>query len=165
MKPIGDIDYVLSLKVERNRGNRELKLSHETYAKKVLGRFGMTHCQPTTCPVAPITTLKVHKGTAVEFPYSQAVGSIKYLTMGTHPDLAYGVGLVLRFVSNPGEVHDKAVKRILCYLCATTDIRLVFGGSSKQLLVGYTDVDYGGCSSTRRSTSGYVFLYGMAALG
>jgi hypothetical protein len=44
MKPIGDIDYVLGLKVERNRGIKELRLSQETYAKKVLDRFGMADC-------------------------------------------------------------------------------------------------------------------------
>jgi hypothetical protein len=88
-----------------------------------------------------------------------------YLAMGTRPDLAYGVGLVSRFASNPGEVHVKAVKRILRYLRTTTSIGLVFGGSGKQVLVGYADADYAGCASSRRSTSGYVFLYGRAALG
>lgn len=131
MKPIGDIDYVLGLKVERNRRIRELRLSQETYAKKVLDRFGMADSRPINCPVAPNTTLEVHEGTPAEFPYSQAVGSIMYLAMGTRPDVAYGVGLVSRFASNPGEVHVKAVKRILRYLRATTSIGLVFGGSRK----------------------------------
>lgn len=31
MKPIGDIDYVLGLKVERERGHKKLKLDYETY--------------------------------------------------------------------------------------------------------------------------------------
>lgn len=35
MKPIGDINYVLGLKVKKNRERKELKLSQETYAKKV----------------------------------------------------------------------------------------------------------------------------------
>lgn len=83
MKPKGDIDYVLGLKVESNRKRREIKFSQETYAKKVLERFRMTNCQPTTCPVAPSTTLETHKGTTLDFPYSQAVGSIMYLAMGT----------------------------------------------------------------------------------
>lgn len=165
MKPIGDIDYVLGLKVERNRGCRELKLSQDAYAKKVLERFGMTNCQPTSCLVAPSTTLEVHKGIVVDFLYFQAVGSIMFLVMGTGPDLVYGVGLVSRFVSNPREFHVKAVKRILCYLCAMTDIDLIFGDSSNQLMVRYADADYVGCSSIRRSTSGYVSLYGRAALG
>jgi hypothetical protein len=58
MKPIGDIDYVLGLKVERNRSCRELKLSQETYARKVLERFGMIDCQPTTYPVPPVQLLR-----------------------------------------------------------------------------------------------------------
>jgi hypothetical protein len=83
MKPIRDIDYILGLKVERNKSCRELKLSQGTYAKKVLERFGMIDCRPTSCLVAPNTTLEVHKGIAIDFPYFQALGSIMYLVMGT----------------------------------------------------------------------------------
>jgi hypothetical protein len=101
----------------------------------------------------------------MDFPYPQAVGSTMYLAMATRLDLAYSVGLVLRFASNLGEVYVKAVKRILCYLCATTGIGLTFGGSNDQRMVGYADANYTGCSLTRRSTCGCVFLYGRATLG
>jgi hypothetical protein len=141
-KPRGDIDYVLGLKVERIKSCRELKLSQEMYARKVLERFTMTDCQPTTCPVAPNTTLEVHKRMTIDFPYSQAVGLIMYLAMGTRLDLAYGVGLVLQFASNPADVHVKAIKRIPRYLCASFNIELTFGESHNQLLVGHADADY-----------------------
>lgn len=116
-------------------------------------------------PIAPNTTLEVHKGTMVDFLYSQAVGSIMYLAMDTRPDLAYDFGVVLQFASNLEEVHVKALKRILCYLHVTTNIGLTFGKSSNQLECGYADTDYAGCSLTRRSTSSYVFLYWRVALG
>lgn len=144
---------------------QRFKPSQETYAKKVLERFGMTNCQPTTCPITPNTTLQAHKGTIVDFLYSQVVGSIMYLAMDTRPDLAYSVGLVSQFASNPRGVHVKAVKRILCYLCATTNIGLTFGESNGQRVVGYVDADYAGCSLRRCLTSRYMFLYGRARLG
>ena len=50
------------------------------------------------------------------------------------------------------------------YLRATTDIGLVFCGSDKGHLVGFADADFAGCTTTKRSTSGYVFLYGRATL-
>jgi hypothetical protein len=106
------------------------------YARRVLERLCITDCQPTTCPVAPSATLEAHVGPAVEFPSSQAVGSVMYLVMDTRPDLAYSVGLVSRFASNLGEVHVKVVKRILCYLRATIDIELTFGGSNNKHLDG-----------------------------
>jgi hypothetical protein len=44
MKLIKNIDYVLRLKVERDRGRKKLELSQETYARRVLEQFGMTDC-------------------------------------------------------------------------------------------------------------------------
>lgn len=67
MQPIRDIDYVLELKVERDREHKNLKLSQETYAKRVLERFGMTDYCPTACLVASNATLKVHEGPAAKF--------------------------------------------------------------------------------------------------
>lgn len=130
MKLIRDIDYVVGLKVERDNGYKKLKLTHETYAKRVLERFGMTDCRPTACPIVSRATLEAHEGPTAEYPYSQAIGSIMYLAMGTRPDLVFSVRLVSQFASNPGEVQVKAMKKILCYLRATTDIGLTFGKSN-----------------------------------
>lgn len=41
----------------------------------------------------------------VECPYANAVGSIMYAMVSTRPDLAFGVGLVSRFMSNPSKEH------------------------------------------------------------
>lgn len=130
MKPIGDIDLDLRLKVEKDREHKKLKLSQELYTKIVLKQFGMTNCRPTACLVAPSANLKAHKGSIADFPYSQAVGSVMYLAMDIRSDIAFSVGMVSRYASNPEEVHVKAVKRILCYLRVTTAIGLTFGGST-----------------------------------
>lgn len=44
MKLNEDKDYVLGLKVERDRKHKKLKLSEEMYAKRILEQFGMTDC-------------------------------------------------------------------------------------------------------------------------
>lgn len=98
-----------------------------------------------------------------DFSYSQDVGLVMYLAIGTQLDIVFSFKLASRFVSNLREVQVKVVKRILSYLCATTDIRLTFGKSNNQRLVGYADADYAGCTLSRRSTFVYIFLYGMAA--
>jgi hypothetical protein len=164
MKPIRDIDYVLGLEVKRYTEHKILKISQETYAKKVLERFGMIDCCPFTCPVTPSAILEAHEGPAVDFPCSRVVGLIMNLAMDTQPDLAFNVGLVSCFGSNPKEVHVKAIKRILPCLWVMTDIDLTFGGSGNQKQVGYMDVDYVGCTLTRQSTFKYVFLYRRATL-
>lgn len=165
MKPIKDIDYVVGVKVERNRVHKKLKLSQEMYTNKILEEFRMTNYCPIASLVALRANLEVHEGLVVNFQYFQAVKLMMYLAIGTDLNLAFNVGLVSRFVSNLCEAHVKAVKRILCYIRATTNIGLTFGGSSNQQLVDYVNIDYASYTSTRQSTSGYVFLYGWAKLG
>ncbi|GKF51394.1 ribonuclease H-like domain-containing protein [Tanacetum coccineum] len=60
---------------------------------------------------------------------------------------------------DPREPHLNAMKRVLCYLCGTTDLGLQLFQSTTSQLIAYFDVDWAGCPATRRSTSGYyVFL-------
>ncbi|GJX84109.1 putative RNA-directed DNA polymerase [Tanacetum coccineum] len=49
-------------------------------------------------------------------PYASAVGSLMYAMVCTRPDLANKVGVVSRFLSNPGKKHWEAVKWIFRYL-------------------------------------------------
>jgi hypothetical protein len=86
-----------------------------------------------------------------------------YAMLGTRPDLAFAVSVVSRFASNPTDRHWTAVKRILKYLAGTISMGLVFRGSLTSLN-GYTDSDWAGDHDTRRSTSGYVFNVGSAAI-
>ena len=158
MKPIGDVSFVLGVRIERDRDAKSMTLSQSTYAKTVLERFGMMDCRPVHTPAAAGTTLDVNEVGAVEYPYSQAVGSLMYLAMATRPDLAQAVGMTSRFASNPSAEHVKAVKHILRYLRGTVDLGIRFGGSRDTSLTGYVDADFAGCSASRRSTTGIIFL-------
>ena len=53
-----------------------------------------------------------------------------------------------------------ALKRILRYIRGTLDYGLHMYRSAVSDLVSYTDVDWGGCPNTRRSTSGYCVFFG-----
>jgi hypothetical protein len=108
--------------------------------------------------------LEPNEGPAAQYEYQQVIGSLMYLAMATRPDLAFGVGIVSRFASNPGEHHIKAVKRLMRYLWGTLDVGLRFGGSAEEALAGYADADFAGCISTRRSTSRFVFKLNGGAI-
>ncbi|GKG41046.1 ribonuclease H-like domain-containing protein, partial [Tanacetum coccineum] len=60
----------------------------------------------------------------------------------------------------PREPYFAALKRILCYVQGTLDFGFHLYASATTSLVGYTDADWAGCPSTRRSTSGYCRLLG-----
>jgi hypothetical protein len=164
MKLMGDVNHVLGMKVERDRKRRTLVVSQSMYARKVLERFSMAECRPIATPAAAGCVLEPNEGPAMQYEYQQAVGSLMYLAVATRPDLAYGVGIVSRFAGNPNHHHVQAVKRLMRYLRGTLDIGLRFGGSGDNVLAGYADADFGGCTTTRRSTSGFVFTLNGGAI-
>ena len=60
-----------------------------------------------------------------------------------------------------------AVKRILRYIKGTLDVGILFPNKSKSKEVhvqGYTDSDWCGDKDDRKSTAGYVFMYGDAPI-
>ena len=92
-------------------------------------------------------------------PYSSTVGSLMYAMMCTRLDIAHAVGVVRRYMNNPGKEHWQAVKWILRYLRGATTKALCFGGSNT-VIQGYVDSDMVGDKDSKRSTTGYVFIVG-----
>ena len=92
-------------------------------------------------------------------PYSSEVGNLMYGMVCTRPDISHAVGVVSRYMNNPGKEHWKAVQWILRYLRGTTSHALCFV-CSNTVLQGYVDADMAGDKDSRRSTTGYVFTVG-----
>ena len=96
-------------------------------------------------------------------PYASTVGSLKYAMVCTRPYIVHVVGVVSRYMSHLGIEHWNAVKWILKYLRGTSSKCLHFGGSTTNLQ-GYVDSNLVEDIDTRRSTTGYVFTIGGAAM-
>jgi hypothetical protein len=61
-------------------------------------------------------------------PYSSPVGSLMYAMVCTRLDIANAVGVVSRYMNNPGKEHWEAVKWILRYLRGIATHALCFVG-------------------------------------
>jgi ATP-binding cassette subfamily B (MDR/TAP) protein 1 len=96
-------------------------------------------------------------------PYASAVGSLMYAMICTRPDIAQAVGVVSRFMADPGKEHWNAVKRILRYIKGTSGVAICFGGSELTVR-GYVDSDFAGDHDKRKSTTGYVFTLAGGAV-
>nr|GEW17402.1 ribonuclease H-like domain-containing protein [Tanacetum cinerariifolium] len=100
------------------------------------------------------------EGVPVQDPtlYRSLASGLQYLTF-TIPDISYAVQQICLYMHDPREPHLVALKRILRYIRGTLDFGFHLYSSTTISLVEYTDADWAGCPSTRRSTSGYcVFL-------
>ena len=83
-----------------------------------------------------------------------------YSMVGTHPDLAYAVGVISRFMSRPVKEHWQAVKWVLGYITGSVDNKLSFKWKVDFLVRGYCDSDYGGDLDHAKSTTRMVFTAG-----
>jgi hypothetical protein len=91
--------------------------------------------------------------------YASAVGSLMYAMVCTRPDVAHAVGVVCRFLSNPGKVHWNAAKWILRYLKGIINHYICFGDKNNSVLEAYTDTDWTGDIDSRKSTFGYLICF------
>ncbi|GJT31282.1 ribonuclease H-like domain-containing protein [Tanacetum coccineum] len=157
MTDLGPLNYFLGISVTRDSSG--LFLSQKKYAIEILEKAHMVSCNPSRTPVDTESKLGVD-GDPVSDPtlYRSLAGSLQYLTF-TRPDISYAVQQVYLYMHDPREPHLSALKRILRYVQGTLNYGLQLFSSSTTDLVAYSDADWAGCPTTRRSTSGYyVFL-------
>lgn len=167
MSDLGPCTHYLGISVRRDRANRCLYLSQRAYVEKFLKDLGTWDVKTAVTPLdsgkLPEAPQGYQAADTLKSRYQRAVGLLMYAMLGTRPDISYAVSVVSRFSANPTTDHWLAVQRILRYLRGTLDLELAFSGDLRPL-VGYSDADWAGDISTRRSTSGYVFGIGTGPI-
>ncbi|XP_068647065.1 secreted RxLR effector protein 161-like [Aristolochia californica] len=96
--------------------------------------------------------------------YASVVGSLMYAQVYIRPDIAFIVGILGRYLSNPGMQHWKTTIRMMCYLRRTKDYMLTYQRSDSLEIIEFFDSDFAGCQDSRCSTSGYIFMLGEGAI-
>ena len=159
MKDLGNLSYFLGLEISST--TEGYYLSQAKYASELLTRAGLTDNKTCTTPLEPNSKLTPMDGIPLDDPtlYRQLVGSLVYLTV-TRPDIAYAVHIVSQFLSTPRSPHYAAVLRILRYIKGTLFHGLHFSAHSSLELRAYSDADWAGDPTDRRSTTGYCFFLG-----
>ena len=168
--PASDAILILGIRITRNRNADPpfLILDQEKFAKTIASRISGPAKRATT-PMSSQEKLTRSDGQAGRksiATYQSIIGSLMYLMLGTRPDLAYAVGKLSRFSSNPSEEHIHALVRTVNYLSSTADLCLKFVRRDYGNAIdptGFTDSDWAADHSDSRSTAGYIFLLGTAA--
>ena len=97
-------------------------------------------------------------------PYAPTIGSLMYAMVATRLDIANAVGVVSRFMHNPGRSHWNVVKHVVTYLAGTKDHGILFCPNKNSGVVSYTDSNFAGYVDIRKSTTGYCFKFGNGAI-
>ena len=166
LKDLGLARQILGMQILHDRKAKKLWLSQEKYIKRVLERFNMKHARLVSTPLGAhfklrkksCSSSKKEKKDIASTIYFLAVGSLIYAMVCTRPYIAHVVGVVSRFMVNPGKDNWEVVKWIFRYLRGSSKLCLTFGGF-KPVLKGYIDVDWVGDLDGRKSTLRYLFTF------
>ncbi|RVX19364.1 Retrovirus-related Pol polyprotein from transposon TNT 1-94 [Vitis vinifera] len=147
MKDLGDASFVLGIQIYRDRSRGDTLVAKGD-------KFSLHQCLKN----------ELEKKDMERFPYASTIGSLMYTQVCMCPDIAYIVGMLGRYLSNPGMDHWKKAKRVMQYLQRTKDYMLTYHRSSHLEIVGYSNFDFAGCLDSRRSNLGYIFMLAGGAV-
>ena len=186
IKDLGNCDWILNMRVSRNRSTKRIMLCQEAYVKRIIQQYRMDTAKPATNP-EKYSDLNFPLDGTTSIPlsldqkeyYQSIVGALLYAANTTRVDIAHVVGQLSRFVAAPQEHQLDAAKHVLRYLASTTNYGMVFNGTrtnNQQQLVtvhsnssspvslaqpisAFTDASWGNDLADRRSTTGTVIKY------
>ena len=162
MKDLGELHWLLNLKIKQDRTSKLISFSQEAYIDKMLKQLNLEDSKTHITPVDPNILLTKdqcystdkEKATMSKIPYREARGSLMWAVVATQPDVAFVVSLLSQFLENLEEVHWKAVKRVMRYLKGMKNYKLSLGNNHDGL-IGYADADWAS-QDHRHSISAYI---------
>jgi transposase InsO family protein len=186
-KDLGAAEFILGMRVRRDRSIRRLRLDQEGHVATMLKSLGMEETSRRDTPEQHgMKMSKDHGPDADEVPevsyarkkeYESVVGKLHYIAQSTRPDICHAVNQLSRFLVNPGPVHMQAAFHVVRYLRGTPHLPIEFGPDDGSInieeatgaplscvsITAYTDSDWGGDIEDRKSTTGFVVtVYGCA---
>ena len=163
MKDLGHFSYFLGLDITHSING--LYITQVKYASEILSQAGLTDSKTVDTPVELNAHLTPTEGKLLSNPslYKRLVGSLVYLTV-TRLDISYVVHQVSQYLFAPRLTHYAAVLRILRYLKGTLFHGLFYSAQSPLVLRAFSDADWAGDPTDRKSTTGNCFLLGSSLI-
>ena len=159
---LGELNQFLGMDFTINN-NKELYINQHKYTQDIINKYNKQDLIPISTPInLGVQLIKSNTQANKEDIklYQQQIGALLYLALKTRPDITYAVNKCSRFMSNPDKSHFKALDQIWKYLNKYPKLGLYYNcNNPTNTLKGYSDSDWGGDISSRKSTSGFLFLY------
>jgi len=159
---LGKLSHFMQMAVDFT--DTETTLSQQRTIDELAAEYHMLNCKPNTVtPLAENINLNKLETFDPQLPYRNLLGSLLWLARGTRPDISYAVSYLSQFCNCYGEEHFTAARRVLKYLIATKEKKLILPviKHKKMVMDVYSDSDWAGEKTDRKSVSGTViFLNG-----
>ena len=158
----------------KNPTTQTISLDYSQYINTILKRFNMSDCDPAKIPLDPVHVLSKDDGPSMDSnkakmankPYRELIGALTWISITSHPEIAFTATHLAQFNSNPSEAHWEASKTVLRYLKGSIDCHLTLGlqDGNPTELVAYSNSDWGCNIDSHCSIAGYVFLLRLSTI-
>ncbi len=172
IKDIGEVEWILNIRIKRDRKNRTLTLSQENYINMILTDHPPVSERPVKTPYIaedltnPIAIENSPRLSPEDHSiYRSIVGQCLYASIISRIDIAHIVALLSRYTHSPTQLHMKAAQRVLQYLFHHRSEEVVLRGNPQRSLNGaanpinlevWSDSDYAEEKTDRKSLTGWV---------
>jgi hypothetical protein len=152
MSMMGELKYFLGFQIKQLQEGTFI--CQTKYIKDILKKFRMNNDKPIKTPMRTNGHLNLNtRGKSVDQKvYQSMIGSLLYLC-ASRSDIMLSICMCATFQANPKKIHLRVVKRIMRYLVYTLKFGLWYPKGSTFDLIRYSDADYIGCKTDRKSTS------------
>ena len=151
-KDLGKLRYFLGIEVAQSKEG--ISLFQRKSVLDILEETRLLESKPMETPMDPNVKLYEDQGKLLSNPerYRRLVGKLNYLTI-TRPNISFAVSV-------PRLPHWEAVIRIVRYLKAHPGHGLLYKANGHLQVEAYTNADWAGSPSDRKSTTGYYTFLG-----
>lgn len=162
---LGEVSHFLGIKVTKDE-NGFYSISQRAFIREIAERFGLGDAKGSKLPLDIGYYKLQNSGTLADSEqYHSLVGALLYVAMNSRPDIAAAVSILSRKSNCPRECDWLELKRVVRYLLATENYELKLGQQDRDLtLVGFSDADWAGDTTDRKSTSGFAYQLGGATV-
>ncbi|GKE89856.1 zinc finger, CCHC-type containing protein, partial [Tanacetum coccineum] len=108
MKDMGEADVILGIRIKHESNGIAIYQSY--YIEKVLKKLNYFDCTPVSTPMDTSEKLMPNNGQAVShLEYSRVIVCLMYAMTCIRPNIAFDVGKLSRYISNPETQHWQAI--------------------------------------------------------
>jgi len=161
MSMMGELNFFLGLQIKQTKNG--IFVNQSKYCKELIHRFWMENAKHMVTPMS--TACYLNKDETIQSidikQYQGMIGSLLYIFV-SRVDIMFSMCMCARFQSNPKRSHLSGVKRIIRYLLGTMNIGLWYPKNSTCNLIGYSDSDFAGSKTDRKSINGTCNFIGSA---
>lgn len=167
IKDMGQVRHYLGMDVDIRPDG--IFLGQETYTQEFIESFGMEAAHAHRTPLDSGLNIDDEPDPTIHIrEYQRGTGCLQWLATKTRPDIAHAACLLAQFNSAPTRKCWNALMHVIRYLRGSTGRGLFYkrrlDDSFQQcddnlLPIGYSDSDWAGANTGRKSIGGYIFMF------